>query len=66
MLSLDNNNAQRELVLPEMPLVRVYRELEEKHTVGTAGLLLQRLRNACPTLTRLQQETCYYILVNEK
>lgn len=50
-----------------MALVRVYRKLEEEtDATGTTGLLLQRLKTACPTLTDLQQETCYYILVDQK
>ncbi|KAG0714982.1 Phosphoribosylformylglycinamidine synthase [Chionoecetes opilio] len=49
-----------------MPLVRLYRAREEIDAEGLGGLLLQRLRNVCPALTRVQQETCYYVLVNEK
>ncbi|MPC28112.1 putative phosphoribosylformylglycinamidine synthase, chloroplastic/mitochondrial [Portunus trituberculatus] len=49
-----------------MVVVRVYRSLGETEESGSAGLLLQRLRTVCPALTRLQQETCYYILVDGK
>ncbi|XP_063883180.1 phosphoribosylformylglycinamidine synthase-like isoform X3 [Scylla paramamosain] len=51
---------------PKMVVVRVYRTLGETEESGSAGLLLQRLRIACPSLARLQQETCYYILVDGK